>query len=75
VFAKDRDELVAATKALDRVLLHHNYVVPQFRSGETLTARWDRFSRPATLPAYGGSGFPSIWWYDEAKAAKTGAPR
>jgi microcin C transport system substrate-binding protein len=75
VFAKDRDELVAATKALDRVLLHRNYVVPQFRSGETLTARWDRFGRPATLPTYGGSGFPSIWWYDEAKAAKTGAPR
>ena len=46
VFAKDRDELVAATKALDRVLLHRNYVVPQFRSGETLTARWDRFGRP-----------------------------
>jgi microcin C transport system substrate-binding protein len=75
VFAKDREELVAATKALDRVLLHHNYVVPQFRSGETLTARWDRSSRPARLPTYGGSGFPSIWWYDEAKAAKTGAPR
>jgi len=75
VFAKDREELVAATKALDRVLLHRNYVVPQFRSGETWTARWDRLSRPATLPTYGGSGFPSIWWYDDAKAAKTGAPR
>jgi microcin C transport system substrate-binding protein len=75
VFAKDREELVAATKALDRVLLHRNYVVPQFRSGETWTARWDRFARPATLPTYGGSGFPSIWWYDDAKAAKTGAPR
>jgi microcin C transport system substrate-binding protein len=75
VFAKDREELVAATKALDRVLLHRNYVVPQFRSGETWTARWDRFARPATLPTYGGSGFPSIWWYDDANAAKTGAPR
>lgn len=75
VFARDRDELVAATKALDRVLLHRNYVVPQFRSGESWTARWDRFARPATLPAYGGSGFPSIWWYDAEKAARTGAPR
>jgi microcin C transport system substrate-binding protein len=75
VFAKDREELVAATKALDRVLLHRNYVVPQFRSGESWTARWDRFGRPTTLPTYGGSGFPSIWWYDEAKAAKTGASR
>ncbi len=75
VFAKDRAELVAATRALDRVLLHRNYVVPQWRSGVTRTARWDRFGRPDKLPDYGGSGFPTIWWYDEAKAARTGAPR
>ena len=30
IFAKDRAELVAATKALDRVLLWNFYVVPQF---------------------------------------------
>jgi microcin C transport system substrate-binding protein len=75
VFAKDRAELVAATRALDRVLLHHNYVVPQFYSGRSLTARWNRFSRAPTLPEYGAPGFPTIWWYDEAKAAQTGAPR
>ncbi|HEX8665263.1 MAG TPA: extracellular solute-binding protein [Beijerinckiaceae bacterium] len=75
IFARDRDELVAAVKALDRVLLHHDYVVPQFYSGTSRTARWDRFARPAMLPEYGGSGFPTIWWYDPAKAAKTGAPR
>jgi microcin C transport system substrate-binding protein len=75
VFAKDRAELVAATRALDRVLLHHDYMVPQWWSQNTLTARWDRFGRPGKLPEYGGSGFPTIWWYDEAKAAKTGAPR
>ncbi|MFL5166150.1 MAG: extracellular solute-binding protein [Microvirga sp.] len=75
IFAKDRDELVAAVKGLDRVLLHHDYVVPQFYSDRTLTARWDRFARPKLLPEYGGSGFPTIWWYDAEKAAKTGAPR
>ena len=75
IFAKDRPELVAATKALDRVLLHHNYVVPQWWSGTARTARWNRFDRPAKLPEYGGSAFPTIWWYDEAKAAQTGAPR
>ena len=36
------------------------------------TARWDRFARPADLPKYGASGFPSIWWWDAQKAAKTG---
>ena len=75
IFAKDRDELVAAVKGLDRVLLHHDYVVPQFYSDRILTARWDRFARPKLLPEYGGSGFPTIWWYDAEKAAKTGAPR
>ena len=30
IFAKDREELVAATKALDRVLLWNHYVIPQF---------------------------------------------
>ncbi|QRM30532.1 ABC transporter substrate-binding protein [Microvirga sp. VF16] len=75
IFAKDREELVAATKALDRVLLAHDYVVPQWTSLKQRTARWNRYSHPETMPRYGGAAFPTIWWYDEAKAAKTGAPR
>jgi len=75
IFAKDREELVAATKALDRVLLAHNYVVPQWTYGKLRTARWDRYSHPDTMPRYGAAAFPTIWWYDEAKAARTGAPR
>jgi len=72
IFAKDRAELVAATKALDRVLLWNHYVVPQWNYPKQRTARWDRFSRPAELPKYGLSGFPDIWWYDAEKAAKIG---
>nr|WP_210340174.1 extracellular solute-binding protein [Microvirga splendida] len=75
IFAKDREELVAATKALDRVLLAHDYVVPQWTSLKQRTARWNRYSHPDNMPRYGGAAFPTIWWYDEAKAAKTGAPR
>lgn len=75
IFAKDRTELVAATKALDRVLLAHDYVVPQWTYLKQRTARWDRYSHPEAMPRYGGAAFPTIWWYDEAKAAKTGAPR
>ena len=70
IFAKDRDELVAATKALDRVLLWNFYVVPQWTYGKQRSARWDRFGRPATLPKYGLSAFPTIWWWDADKAAK-----
>jgi len=73
VFAKYREELVAATRALDRVLLANNFVIPQFYSGTVRTARWNRFSHPETMPDY-SVGFPTIWWYDEEKAAQTGAP-
>jgi microcin C transport system substrate-binding protein len=72
IFAKNREELVAATKALDRVLLWNHYVVPQWTYGKVRTARWDRFGRPDKLPKYGASGFPDIWWWDADKAAKTG---
>ena len=70
IFSKDRAELVAATHALDRVLLWNFYVVPQWTSSVVRTARWDRFGRPTTLPKYGLSGFPTIWWWDAEKAAK-----
>jgi microcin C transport system substrate-binding protein len=72
IFAKDRAELVAATKALDRVLLWGHYVVPQWTYPNQRTARWDRFGRPAKLPEYGAAAFPTVWWWDAAKAAKTG---
>jgi len=72
IFAKDRADLVAACKALDRVLLWNNYVVPQFAAGFERAAFWDRFSHPDPLPKYGITGFPSLWWWDAEKAAKIG---
>lgn len=70
IFSKDRGELVAATQALDRVLLWNFYVVPQWTYPFVRTARWDRFGRPETMPKYGRSAFPTIWWWDKEKAAK-----
>ncbi len=72
IFAKNRADLVAATKALDRVLLWNNYVVPQWTYGKVRSARWDRFGHPDPLPKYGTSAFPTVWWWDAAKAAKAG---
>jgi microcin C transport system substrate-binding protein len=66
--------LVAASRALDRVLLWNHYVVPGWTLAATRMARWDRFSHPDPLPTY-STGFPSIWWYDAAKSAKTGAAK
>jgi microcin C transport system substrate-binding protein len=70
IFTKDRAELVAATKALDRVLLWNFYVVPQWTYGKVRTARWDRFGRPENMPKYGLAAFPAVWWWDADKAAK-----
>ena len=70
IYAKNRDELVAATKALDRVLLWNFYVVPQWTYGKVRTARWDRFAHPQVMPKYGLSAFPAVWWWDKDKAAK-----
>jgi microcin C transport system substrate-binding protein len=73
IFARNREELVAATRALDRVLLWNFYVVPQWTYGKVRTARWDRFSHPDPLPKYGLSAFPTVWWWDAEKAAKVGS--
>ena len=72
-FAKSREELVAATRALDRVLLSYDFIIPQWTYGFSRTARWNRFSHPDKMPEYGASAFPMIWWYDEAKAKETAA--
>jgi microcin C transport system substrate-binding protein len=73
IFAKDRAELVAATKALDRVLLWNHYVVPQWTYPFQRTVRWDRFAHPEKLPQYAAAAFPTIWWWDAERAAKTGS--
>lgn len=75
VFATDRDELVAATRALDRVLLHNDYVIPQWVSLTDRTLRWDKFGRPDNIVERMNGfsfGWPAVWWYDEAKAAALG---
>jgi microcin C transport system substrate-binding protein len=71
IFATDRENLVAATHALDRVLLWNHFLVPQFTYPFARYARWDRFNR-AELPKFARSGLPSLWWYDVEKSARIG---
>jgi microcin C transport system substrate-binding protein len=73
IFAKSRADLVAATRALDRVLLWNHYVVPQWTYPYVRSARWDRFGHPSLMPKYGMAAFPEVWWWDAAKAAKAGS--
>jgi len=66
IFAPNRTEQVAAIKALDRVLLANQYVIPLFYSRTSRIAYWNTITRPAEFPAY-GLGFPEAWWSTSAK--------
>jgi microcin C transport system substrate-binding protein len=74
ILAKDRADLVAATRALDRVLLWNHYVVPQWHTPFERIAMWNVFGRPSKLPRRDSSFF-RVWWWDDAKAKKGAEPR
>jgi microcin C transport system substrate-binding protein len=69
ILAKDRDDLIAATRALDRVLLWNYYLVPQWHIPFDRLAMWDMFRHPEKLPSRNPS-FLRVWWYDEAAAKR-----
>jgi len=69
IFAKDRPELVAASRALDRVLLWNDFVVPQWYAPTERIAYWDRYGQPKVLPSL-TPGFPQVWWFDQTLAAR-----
>lgn len=66
IFATDRDELVASTRALDRVLLWNYYVIPQFTRDVQWLAYWNKFGIPEKQPDYLGADVES-WWIDAEK--------
>lgn len=66
IFATDRDDLVAATHALDRVLLWNYYVVPQHHRSVVWIAYWNKFGIPEKQPTYSGVDQNS-WWIDPDK--------
>jgi microcin C transport system substrate-binding protein len=72
IFAKDRPELIAATHALDRVLLWDFIIVPQWHNPKVWSARWDKFGMPDKLQGYLGVDLDS-WWIDPAKDAALAA--
>ncbi len=66
--ANSWEELVAATRALDRVLLWGDYVIPQYYLGGDRMVWWNIFGRPDDVPLQGMSVMR--WWIDPDKAAK-----
>jgi peptide/nickel transport system substrate-binding protein len=58
--SQDRAEVVAAIRALDRVLISGFYTIPLFHPPEQWIARWTRIRRPDTNAH---SGYvPETWW-------------
>ncbi len=51
--ARTREELTAAARALDRVLMWNYYVLPLYHDAGQRIAYWRKLSRPETVPVYG----------------------
>lgn len=58
--ANTRQELVNRVRALDRVLLHGHYVVPQWFLNVDRIAYWNKLVRPEVVPKNGTD--LSNWW-------------
>ena len=67
VSACTREELVAWTRALDRVLLWNFYVIPNWHLRADRVLYWDKYTRPA-MPVKSGVN-TSLWWYDAERDA------
>lgn len=64
--AENRDELIIASHALDRVLLHGEYLVPNWYIDTHRIAYRDKFNMPETLPLY----FEPVSWLLKTWSAK-----
>jgi peptide/nickel transport system substrate-binding protein len=63
--ARERKDFVSAVRALDRVLMSGQYVIPLFHLPEEWIARWPEIARPANLSLYGSP--PETWWRRSAQ--------
>ncbi len=64
IYAPNRSKLVAATRALDRVMLYGEYIVPNWYIGVHRIAYWDKFGQPKQVPLYYSSTewMLATWW-------------
>jgi microcin C transport system substrate-binding protein len=67
--AQTKEELVSATRALDRALRAERFWVPQWYKDKHTVAFYDQYGYPETLPPF-ALGELDFWWFDADKAAK-----
>ena len=58
--AKDTASFQNAARALDRLLMSGNYVIPLFHRNGQWLARWSKIERPKITPTYGAQ--LDTWW-------------
>lgn len=65
--AGSQDEFIAATRALDRILISGRYFIPLYQWPYSNVAHAKELTFPDTLPIYGDwLGFlPEVWWWEE----------
>ena len=66
--AETMEELIAACRALDRVVMWQHYMIPVYAYDARRTLHWDRFGRPPH-PKY-RPAYPDGWWFDAEKAER-----
>jgi peptide/nickel transport system substrate-binding protein len=70
--ARAHYDFVAATRALDRVLISGYYVVPLFYLPEQWVARWITIGHPERTSLYGY--LPETWWQQPSSLPQGSAP-
>lgn len=67
--AKDREEVIIASRALDRVLLSGEYLVPNWYINVHRIAYWDKFGIPDIQPLYYDpiSWLLKAWWIKDVE--------
>lgn len=68
IAAPDREELIALTRALDRVLLHGHYTIPMWHNPDVWYAWWVRLKFPEKQPLYTGIDPFSLWIEEEGNS-------
>jgi microcin C transport system substrate-binding protein len=67
--ATSKQELITATRALDRILLWNYYSIPNWYSRSHRIIYWNKFGRPEITPPF-ALGFLDTWWVDKDKEAQ-----
>lgn len=67
------EELQAASRALDRILLWEHYTIPQYHKKGFNLIHWDKFNKPSTPASY-DMGVSTWWAKSEAEIRDLTAP-